>query len=393
MDFDVLVDRRNTDCVKWDGLKDIYGRDDILPLWIADMDFKSSPKIIEAIIDRAEHGVFGYPLDSMKIFQPFIEWNRRRNSLHIDEEWILTCPGIVTAFCLGILAYTKEGEKVMIQTPVYPPFHSGVKNNGRVLIENELMERDGYYTIDFEDFEKKIKHDNVKLFILCNPHNPIGRVWSKEELEKMADICLKHDVKIFSDEIHSDLIFPGNKFTSILSLDEKYRSITAAAVAPSKTFNIAGLSSSIVLIPGEDMRKRYEKISEGVAIGGLNIFGLTAMEAAYKYGEEWLEEALKYIEKNSDYMEGFIEENMPEVKYRKPEATYLGWLDFRKIFPSSKDLDVFLIDKAKVALNSGITFGKSGEGFVRINLGCPRSILIEALNRIKNALSKRNSQR
>jgi len=386
MDFDVLVDRRNTDCVKWDGLKDIYGRDDILPLWIADMDFKSSPKIIEAIIDRAEHGVFGYPLDSMKIFQPFIEWNRRRNSLHIDEEWILTCPGIVTAFCLGILAYTKEGEKVMIQTPVYPPFHSGVKNNGRVLIENELMERDGYYTIDFEDFEKKIKHDNVKLFILCNPHNPIGRVWSKEELEKMADICLKHDVKIFSDEIHSDLIFPGNKFTSILSLNEKYRSITAAAVAPSKTFNIAGLSSSIVLIPGEDMRKRYEKISEGVAIGGLNIFGLTAMEAAYKYGEEWLEEALKYIEKNSDYMEGFIEENMPEVKYRKPEATYLGWLDFRKIFPSSKDLDVFLIDKAKVALNSGITFGKSGEGFVRINLGCPRSILIEALNRIKNAL-------
>ena len=386
MDFDVLVDRRNTDCVKWDGLKDIYGRDDILPLRIADMDFKSSPKIIEAIIDRAEHGVFGYPLDSMKIFQPFIEWNRRRNSLHIDEEWILTCPGIVTAFCLGILAYTKEGEKVMIQTPVYPPFHSGVKNNGRVLIENELMERDGYYTIDFEDFEKKIKHDNVKLFILCNPHNPIGRVWSKEELEKMADICLKHDVKIFSDEIHSDLIFPGNKFTSILSLNEKYRSITAAAVAPSKTFNIAGLSSSIVLIPGEDMRKRYEKISEGVAIGGLNIFGLTAMEAAYKYGEEWLEEALKYIEKNSDYMEGFIEENMPEVKYRKPEATYLGWLDFRKIFPSSKDLDVFLIDKAKVALNSGITFGKSGEGFVRINLGCPRSILIEALNRIKNAL-------
>lgn len=386
MDFDVLVDRRNTDCVKWDGLKDIYGRDDILPLWIADMDFKSSPKIIEAIIDRAEHGVFGYPLDSMKIFQPFIEWNRRRNSLHIDEEWILTCPGIVTAFCLGILAYTKEGEKVMIQTPVYPPFHSGVKNNGRVLIENELIERDGYYTIDFEDFEKKIKHNNVKLFILCNPHNPIGRVWSKEELGKMADICLKHDVKIFSDEIHSDLIFPGNKFTSILSLDEKYRSITAAAVAPSKTFNIAGLSSSIVLIPGEDMRKRYEKISEGVAIGGLNIFGLTAMEAAYKYGEEWLEEALKYIEKNSDYMERFIEENMPEVKYRKPEATYLGWLDFRKIFPSSKDLDVFLIDKAKVALNSGITFGNSGEGFVRINLGCPRSILIQALNRIKNAL-------
>lgn len=387
MDFDVLVDRRNTDCVKWDGLKDIYGRDDVLPLWIADMDFKSSPKIIEAIIERAKHGVFGYPLDSMKTFQPFIEWNSKRNSLYIDAEWILTCPGIVTAFCLGILAYTKEGEKVMIQTPVYPPFHSGVKDNGRVLIENELIEKDGYYTIDFESFEKKIKDNNVKLFILCNPHNPIGRVWSKEELGKMADICLKHDVKIFSDEIHSDLIFPGNKFTSILSLDEKYRSITAAAMAPSKTFNIAGLSSSIVLIPGEDMRKRYEKVSEGVAIGGLNIFGLTAMEAAYKYGEEWLEEVLKYIEKNSDYMEGFIKENMPEVKYRKPEATYLGWLDFRKIFSKQKDLDDFLINKAKVALNSGITFGKNGEGFVRINLGCPRPVLIEALNRIKGALA------
>lgn len=386
MDFDVLVNRKNTNCSKWDGLKDVYGRDDILPLWVADMDFKSSPKIIEAIIERANHGVFGYPFSSAGIFQPFIDWNSKRNHLKINEEWILKCPGVVTAFCLGILAFTKEEDSVMIQTPVYPPFHSSVKDNNRLLIQNGLVEKDGYYTIDFEDFEKKITDNNVKLFILCNPHNPVGRVWSKEELEKMAEICLKHDVKIFSDEIHSDLIFKGNKFTSMLSLDEKYRKITAAAMAPSKTFNIAGLYASIVLIPDEDMRGKYNKISQSLHIGGLNIFSLTAMEASYKYGEEWLEEVMVYIEENSDYMEGFIRENMPDIKYRKPEGTYLGWLDFRGIFSNQKDLDYFLINKAKVALNSGITFGKNGEGFARINLGCPKSILVDALNRIKNAL-------
>lgn len=223
MNFDALIDRRNTDCIKWDGLKEAYGRDDILPLWIADMDFVSSPKIIEAMIGRANHGVFGYPLASAKIFEPFIEWNKRRNNLNIDQEWILTCPGVVTAFTLGIHAYTKEGDKVMIQTPVYPPFHSSVKNNNRIMIENELIEKEGYYTIDFEDFEKKIRENNIKLFILCNPHNPVGRVWRKEELEKMAEICLEYDVKIFSDEIHSDLILKGYKFNSILSLDEKYK--------------------------------------------------------------------------------------------------------------------------------------------------------------------------
>lgn len=386
MNFDVLVDRRNTDCFKWDGLKTAYGRDDVLPLWVADMDFKSSPKIIEAIIERANHGVFGYPIGSKEVFQPFVEWNKKRNNLYIDERWILPCPGIVTAFCLAILAFTKEGEKVMIQTPVYPPFHSSVKDNNRVMIENELIENDGYYTIDFEDFEKKIKENDVKLFILCNPHNPIGRAWSCMELEKMAEICLKHNVGIFSDEIHSDLLFKNTKFTSILSLDEKYRDIAAVAMAPSKTFNIAGLFSSIAIIPNEDMKEIYKKISESLHISSLNIFGLTAMEAAYKYGEEWLEDVLEYIEGNSDYMESFIKENMPEIKYRKPEATYLGWLDFRALFPKVEDLDNFLVNKAKIALNSGIAFGKKGEGFARINLGCPRSILEEALDRIKEAL-------
>ncbi|WP_372994491.1 MalY/PatB family protein [Lutispora sp.] len=386
MNFDALIDRRNTDCIKWDGLKEAYGRDDILPLWIADMDFVSSPKIIEAMIGRANHGVFGYPLASAKIFEPFIEWNKRRNNLNIDQEWILTCPGVVTAFTLGIHAYTKEGDKVMIQTPVYPPFHSSVKNNNRIMIENELIEKEGYYTIDFEDFEKKIRENNIKLFILCNPHNPVGRVWRKEELEKMAEICLKYDVKIFSDEIHSDLILKGYKFNSILSLDEKYKKIIIAATAPSKTFNIAGLTSSMVLIPDEDMREVYSKVSQSLSIGLLNIFGLTAIEAAYKHGEEWLEEVMSYIEDNFDYMISFIKENMPNVKCRKPEATYLGWLDFRKIFTKQDELDDFLINRAKVALNSGITFGKKGEGFVRINLGCPRTILEEALKRIKNAL-------
>ena len=386
MDFDILVNRKNTDCAKWDGLKDIYGRDDILPLWVADMDFKSSPKIIEAIIERAKHGVFGYPFSSTKIFQSFMDWNIKRNHLDISEKWILTCPGVVTAFCFGILAFTKEGDGVMIQTPVYPPFHSGVKDNNRVLIQNELVEKDGYYTIDFEDFEKKITDNNVKLFILCNPHNPVGRVWSKEELGKMAEICLKHDVKIFSDEIHSDLIFRGNKFTSILSLDEKYRKIIAVAMSPSKTFNIAGLYSSIVLIPDGGMRDKYNKISQSLHIGKLNIFGFTAMEAAYKYGEEWLEEVMDYIEENSEYMEDFIRENMPDIKYRKPEGTYLGWLDFRKVLPKAEDLNNLLVNKAKVALNNGISFGENGEGFARINLGCPRSILTDALNRIKDSL-------
>lgn len=383
MNFDTLIDRKNTDCVKWDALQEVYGRSDVLPLWIADMDFKSSPKIIEALINRAEHGVFGYPIAPKKIFRPFIEWNRTRNGLEIDEDWIMTCPGVAVAFSIGVQAYTKEGDGVMIQTPVYPPFHSAVKNNNRIMVENELIENDGYYTINFEDFERKIVDKNVKLFILCNPHNPVGRVWDKDELEKMADICLKHNVKIFSDEIHSDLIFKERRFISVLSLDEKYKKILITAMAPSKTFNIPGLYSSIVLIPDNRLKDDYKRISDGLAIGEITIFGLTAMEAAYKYGEEWLERVMEYIEENADFFETYIKENMPEIKYRKPEGTYLGWLDFRNIFSRQEDLDDYLINKAKVALNSGKTFGKNGEGFVRINLGCHRSTLTEALNRIK----------
>ena len=388
MNLDTLIDRKNTDCVKWDALEEVYGRSDILPLWIADMDFKSSPKIIEALIKRAEHGVFGYPMTPKSVFKPFIEWNAKRNSLEIKDNWILTCPGVAVAFSIGVQAYTKEGDGVMIQTPVYPPFHSAVKNNNRIMVENELVVKDGYYTINFEDFEKKITDNSVKLFILCNPHNPVGRVWDKYELERMADICLKHDVKIFSDEIHSDLIFKGKKFVSALSLDEKYKKILITAMAPSKTFNIPGLYSSIVLIPNKSMMEEYKKISDGLAIGEITIFGLTAMEASYKYGEEWLEKVLKYIEDNADYLDTFIKEKMTEIKYRKPEGTYLGWLDFRNVFSTQEELDDFLINKAKVGLNSGKTFGKNGEGFVRINLGCQRATLIEALNRIKNALYK-----
>lgn len=386
MNLDIIVERKNTDCVKWDGLKEIYGREDILPLWVADMDFKSSPEIIQAIINRAEHGVFGYPFDSARIFEPFIEWNRRRNNLKIEHEWILTCPGVVIGFTLAVLAFTKEGDGVMIQTPVYPPFHSSVIKNNRILMENQLVENEGYYIIDFEDFERKTRDNNVKLFILCNPHNPVGRAWTKEELERMAEICLKYDVKIFSDEIHSDLILKGHKFNSILSLDEKYRKIIMAAMAPSKTFNLAGLTASTVLIPDKDLRKSYHKVSSSLSIGMINIFGLTALEAAYRHGEQWLNEVMNYIEDNFDYMIDFVKENMPGVKCRKPEATYLGWLDFREIYPKQNELDDFLINKAKVGLNSGLTFGKQGEGFARINLGCPRTILEEALNRIKNAL-------
>ncbi|NLN48313.1 MAG: pyridoxal phosphate-dependent aminotransferase [Clostridiales bacterium] len=388
MNLDTLVDRKNTDCVKWDALQEVYGRDDVLPLWIADMDFKSSPKIIEALIKRAEHGVFGYPTTPKSVFKPFIEWNAKRNGLGIDEEWILTCPGVAVAFSIGVQAYTKEGDGVMIQTPVYPPFHSAVKNNNRIMVENELVEKDGYYTINFDDFERKIIDNNVKLFILCNPHNPVGRVWKKEELEKMADICLKHDVKIFSDEIHSDLIFKGKKFVSALSLDGKYKKILITAMAPSKTFNIPGLYSSIVLIPDKNMMEDYKKVSDGLAIGEITIFGLTAMEASYKHGEEWLANVMEYIEDNAEYLDTFIKENMPEIKYRKPEGTYLGWLDFRNVFSTQEELDDFLINKAKIGLNSGETFGRNGEGFARINLGCQRAILIDALNRIKNALYK-----
>lgn len=386
MDFDELINRRNTGCVKWDGIKEVYGREDVLPLWIADMDFKSEQRVIDAIIDRANHGVFGYPMASGKTFKPFIDWNKRRNNLIIDPDWIITCPGVAAGFCQAVLAFTKVGEKVMIQTPVYPPFHAAVKNNNRVMIENELVEDDGYYTIDFDDFEKKIKDNDVKLFILCNPHNPVGRVWTKEELEKMAEICLKYDVKIFSDEIHSDLMLYGNKFTSLLSMDEKYKKVLIAAMAPSKTFNIAGLVASIMIIPEEGIRNELKQISGALATEGLNIFGYTALEAAYKYGEQWLEEVLMYMELNADYMDDFIKQNMPEIKYKKPEGTYLGWLDFRNIFSSQDKLDNFLINKAKVGLNSGITFGKNGEGFARINLGCQKSILIKALNRIKNEL-------
>lgn len=383
--FDEVVNRRGTDSIKWGTLEEEYGVEDILPMWIADMDFRSANEIVDAIKKRADHGVFGYIYKRDSFYESIINWVKERHGWEIKKEWILFTPGVVMGLNIGVRELVEEGEKVLVQPPVYPPFYRVLENNNRLANENPLKHDGEKFVMDYDDLANKIDKD-TKLFMLCNPQNPVGRVWTKEELKKLGDICLENNITIISDEIHSDFTLKGQKHTPLASISKELEQNTITLMAPSKTFNIAGLVTSVAIIPNEKIRETYTKAIETMEIDAMSIFGAEAFEVAYNEGGEWLEQVMEYVEDNIDYAVEYINENIPGVKVDKPDGTYLLWLDFTSLGKTEEEINEALIKVGKVALNEGSPYGTNGEGFFRVNVGCARSILEEGLKRIEKAV-------
>jgi cystathionine beta-lyase len=382
--FDKITPREGTNCIKYDALERFFGSKEVLPLWVADMDFKTPDFIVDAIKKRTEHEIFGYSFRGDSYYNSIIGWMKRRHNWDIQREWISFSPGVVAGLTFGIEAFSKAGDGVVVQPPVYFPFFDCVKGTKRKLIENPLKIENGRYTFDFDDLKAKIDK-KTKLLLLCNPQNPGGSVFTKEELTELATICLENKIIVISDEIHSDLIFKGHKHIPFASLSEEIAQNCMISMAPSKTFNVAGFSSSIAIIPNKTKLARYER---AIGVGHLymgNIFGSVALEAAYTHGDEWLDQMLDYLWDNYKLLEEFFKTNLPKVRVMKPEATYLIWLDFREYGMKNAELMKFTIENAKVGLNDGGRFGTGGDGWLRINIGCPRSILTEALKRLGKA--------
>lgn len=405
-DFDKVIERTGTNCLKWDLRKGIFGKEDVLPLWVADTDFAAPVQVLEAMKKRMEHGIFGYTYRSEAYDQAIVNWMKKRHGWDIKKEWLTYSPGVVPALSLCVRTFTQPGDKIVIQSPIYPPFSSVVETSGRIIVDNELELIDGRYYMDLEKLleqiaVKRISYTSntarekwefdakVKMLMLCNPHNPSGRVWTREELLKIGEICLENNIIIVSDEIHSDIIYSGHKHLPLASLSKELEQNTITCIAPSKTFSLAGLSTSTVIIPNERLRTHYNNMVESLEIDGGNIFGAVALEAAYNYGEEWLEELLKYLEGNLNYLMDYFKERIPSIRPIRPEATYLVWLDCRELGLEGRDLMDFFVNEAKVGLNPGTRFGRSGSNFVRLNIGCPRSLLKEGLSRIEAAVNKR----
>lgn len=386
LDFDTVIDRRNTHSLKYDFAKRRNMPEDVMPLWVADMDFKVSSYIQEALLKQTEHGIFGYSEVQEEYFDVLNQWMSGHYDWQIESKWLIKTPGIVFALAMAVKAFTKEGDGVLIQQPVYYPFSEVIVDNGRKVVSNTLVQdKSGKYQIDFEDFEKKIVTENIKLFFLCNPHNPVGRVWSREELTRLGDICCKHHVIVVSDEIHADFVFSG-KHHVFASLKEEYKEISIVAISPSKTFNIAGLQISNIFIPNQEVRRKFRKQIDAAGYSQLNVMGLIAAKAAYEYGNEWYEAMHKYVSQNIAYTKQFVEEKLPNVKLVETEGTYLLWLDFRELKLSGSELEELIIKKAKLWLDSGKIFGEAGKGFQRINVACPRKTLTEALTKLERAL-------
>ena len=382
LDFDTVIDRKGTRSLKYDFAVRRGKPKDVLPLWVADMDFQTSSYITDALEDMVKHGVFGYSESEEHYFGAVQNWMERHYNWHVKESWMTKTPGIVFALAMAVKAYTQENDTVLIQPPVYYPFKEVVEDNHRRLVNNTLvLGGDGTYTIDYEDFEKKIIEENVKLFILCNPHNPVGRVWTKEELERLGDICLKHGVFVVSDEIHADFVFE-RKHTVFSEVKEAYRDISMICTSPSKTFNIAGLQISNIFISNPEKATAFRRQVAAAGYSQVGLPGLVACEAAYRHGDEWLEGVLAYINANAEFTRAYLQEHLSRVKMIKLEGTYLVWLDFRDYGLTDKELDEKILNQAGLWLDSGAVFGKCGEGFQRINIACPRKTLQQALDRL-----------
>ena len=386
LNFDKIIDRRNTRCLKYDFAVERNMPADVLPLWVADMDFETSSYIEDAIIERAKHAIYGYSEVKTPYFDILKKWMQKHHDWDIQRKWLVKTPGVVFALAMAVKAYTEPGEAVLIQQPVYYPFSEVIKDNGRNVVSNTLyLGEDNRYHIDFEDFEQKIVDHKIKLFLLCNPHNPVGRVWTKEELTRLGDICVKHHVTVVSDEIHEDFVFKG-KHQVFANIKKEYEEITVTCTAPSKTFNIASLMISNILIPNPELKRKFKHQMDAAGISQLNVLGLVACEAAYEHGEEWYQAMKAYVKENIEFVKQYVEEQLPGVNMVEHEGTYLVWLDFRETGLSVEELDDKIINQAKLWLDSGKIFGNCGEGFQRINVACPRKVLEEALERIKKVI-------
>lgn len=386
-DFDTVIDRNHTNCLKYDFKTERGMEEDVLPLWVADMDFQTLPEIRSRLQEVVSHGIFGYSDGKEDYFAAVQGWYARHFGWEIKKEWLIKTPGVVYAIAAAVAAYTNEGDAVLIQQPVYYPFGQMIRENKRKLVNNPLQQRDGHYEIDFADFEQKIVEHHVKLFLLCSPHNPVGRVFEEWELKKLGDICIRHHVIVLSDEIHSDFTYPGHTHHVFASLGEVYANQCVICTAPSKTFNLAGLQISNILIPNEKLRHAFESAVTRTGYSQTGIMGLVATQAAYEHGDEWVAELKAYLYENLNFVRKYLKENLPQIRLIEPEGTYLLWLDFCGLGLTEKELEELVVKKAKLWLDRGAVFGAEGRGFERINIACPRSTLKQALDQLKNAIS------
>ncbi len=395
-DFNRVADRSNTNCSKWSAVESIFGDKDVIPMWVADMDFPIAKPITEALRKRTEHEIYGYTQPYSSVIEAVTDRMRLKFGWEVKPEWIVFTPGVIPALHAAIKAFTHSGDEVIIQGPVYHPFWSAITDNGCSVVNNQLKLNNGHYEIDFEDLESKFhpriwgmrpSTSRIKMMILCNPHNPVGRVWSKSELTRMGEIVIRNDAIMVSDEIHCELLFRGFEHVPFASISEEFEQHCIVCMAPSKTFNLAGLGASSIIIPNTKLRDRFTAARTGI-MPRPNIFGLVALEAAYRYGDEWLDQILEYLQGNLDFLLEYFEERIPKIKVIKPEGTYLVWLDCRKLGMDVMSLRTFMREKAKVGLDDGHIFGSSGAGFQRMNIACPRATLNEAMKRIEQAANE-----
>jgi cystathionine beta-lyase len=384
--FDEPAGREGTDCIKYDRREETFGVKDIIPMWVADMDFNTPDFIVESLQKRLEHQIYGYSFRSSEYFHSMITWIKTRHNWTVEKEWISFSPGIVPALNFCTLAFTQPGDSIIVQPPVYFPFFSAAESHGRNLVYNRLTELEGKWDMDYNSLIAGIDN-KTKMIIISNPHNPVGRVWTPEELNNLADICLKNNILIISDEIHCDLVLPGFTHTPMASLSEKIAENTVTLIAPSKTFNLAGLSTSSVIIPNPVLRKSFNRIVDNLHVGNGNIFGNTASIAAYTNGYKWLDALLDYIDNNVEFVKDYCGKMIPEIVPVQPEATYMIWLDCRRFGMSGKDLQNFFVYKAGVGMNEGSTFGPGGEGFMRMNLGTTHQTVMKAMEQIERAVA------
>ncbi len=385
-DFDQVIDRSANRAAKYDERLQKFGTMDVIPLWVADMDFKTAQPIIDAVKKKAEEGIWGYTSRPDSYFEAILNWQQRRNGWTIDKKLVSWSLGVVPALSAIVKVFSQPGDKVMIQTPVYSEFYDVTEAWDRVVVENQLVEKEGRWTIDFEDFEKKARE--ARIFLLCSPHNPLGIVWTREDLKKMAEICMENGVLMVSDEIHSDLVFHGKKHIPTAMLSPEIAGKVISCISGTKTFNLAGLQASTTVFPDEETKKRFDRFWTNMDIHRNNAFSSVAMETAFNEGEEWLEQLLEYLDGNFEYVRSFCEANITEIRVNVPDATYLMWLDCRGLGMDNETLRRFMIEKAGLGLNEGYTFGRSLSGYMRLNAACPRSILEKAMGQLKEAVHR-----
>lgn len=387
-DFDQIINRANTNCVKYDLRQAVFGNPDVLPMWVADMDFETPDFVRKAVIERANHPVYGYHFKDRPYYEAIQGWIERHHQRKVDLEWMTFVPGVVCGFNLAVMAFTQEGDEVIIQSPVYPPFHHAATSHGRKLVYNSLKAGKDRYEMDFDLLERQAQ--TAKMLILCNPHNPVGRCWTREELRRVSEICLRNNVLVISDEIHCDLVLPGYKHIPYATLGKEAADHCIVFHAASKTFNLAGLATSTAIIPNESLRKTYINYVHSMEAELGNIFGKVATQTAMEQGDDWLRQLLDYVQGNIDYVSDFLNNNLPQVKFFKPEATYMMWLDFRGFGIDEEALWQKMTQKAQLGFNRGKEFGEEGNGFFRINLACPRTTVVEAMRRLSKEFGVRS---